>query len=223
MKASIHISDRQTDLLVKFFSSDTYIRQLIESLKDTSFTIDLEKLIKDSLALTTGFTPEEVNSITRAIISLLIFRNSNGKPLEDTVNSVVASLKESGSEETEILEEDYTKVERNLLKILDIENLTVSAKAMTLAFRAKNSFIKADVLTEMLPIFIEADEKPKAAIISYQLNIIYIDNGEQNEISLKMDQAEVDGLIDELQKVKGKTTALQNFLHSTDLTYIENI
>jgi hypothetical protein len=222
--ATINLPGRHVQGLIKLFSlPDEYTDQLIESLSNSNLTINPENLIKDSLASITGFTSDDVNSITQAIISLLLLRGSyDNISAEELVVDFVEAIKESDFNELKPSDDNYDKVQNKLVGIFSIENLLVSAKAVSLKFECENLFTRARIVTEILPVFVNIDDTPKAAIISHQLSIHYFQDGRHREFYLAIDEEEIDDLMEVLERAKRKGASLQKFLDSTNVKYIEN-
>lgn len=220
---SLNIPNRHVSGLVKLFNL-TEKDDLIENLRKVDISINPEKSIREAVASITGFTSEDVNDITRATMSLLLLRSSSDKSLEELIDELISTIKKGEFEELKFSDERYAEVKEKLIKILSIENLLLSAKAVGIKFEHDNLFEKAKVLTQILPVFSDdVDEIPKAAIIAHQLGVHYFQDGDHKEFFLRIDEEEIEELIKMLERAKKKARSLQNFLITTDIKYIENV
>lgn len=221
--ASLNIPNRHINGLAKLFSL-TEQEDLIKNLEKVEISINPEKSIRESIASLTGFTPEDVTDITRAIMSLILLRSSSDKSSGELIDELISTIKKGDFEELKLSDENYNKVKENLSEILSIENLVLSAKAVGIKFEHDNLFEKAKVLTQILPVFSDdVNEIPRAAIIAHQLGVHYFQDGEHKEFFLRIDEEEIEDLIKILERAKNKANSLQKFLKTTDVKYIENI
>jgi len=221
--ASLNIPNRHVNGLTKLFSL-TEQEDLIKNLQKANISINPEKIIKEAVASITGFTPEDVTDITRAVMSLLLLRSGSDKSLEELIDELISVIKKGNFEELKLSDDSYEKVKENLSKILSIENLLLSAKAVGIKFEHDNLFERAKVLTQILPVFSDdVEEIPKAAIIAHQLGVHYFQDGEHKEFFLRIDEEEIEDLIKILERAKNKARSLQRFLETTDVKYIENV
>lgn len=221
--ASLNIPNRHVNGLAKLFSF-TEQKDLVKNLQKVDININPEKSIREAIASITGFTPEDVTDITRAVMSLLLLRSSSDKSLEELIDELISTIKKGDFEELKLSDENYNKVKENLSEILSIENLLLSAKAVGIKFEHDNLFERAKVLTQILPVFSDdVDETPRAAIIAHQLSVHYFQDGEHKEFFLRIDEEEIEDLIQILERAKNKAKSLQRFLETTNVKYIENV
>jgi hypothetical protein len=222
--SSLTIPVRYFNGFAKLFSlSDELTESIITSLQKADLIINPEKIIRESVATSTGFNPEDVKSVSDTIMSLFILHADSYKPLEEMLDELILSLKESNFEGLSFPEEKYNAIKNYLLKLLSIDNLFLSAKAVNIKFEQEILFAKANVISEILPVFSpNAEEIPKAAMIVHQLGIHYYQDGNHKDFYVRVDLDEIDDLIQILERAKKKAASLQSFLESSNLTYIEN-
>jgi hypothetical protein len=118
-------------------------------------------------------------------------------------------------------DETCTKLSRVLAKLLAIEGIRASQTAASLLEDHERLFVDARVLTDIRPIFEpDAGVPPKSAVVIHNLKLAVYSTDHQ-EIYLALDNADLDSLIETLQRAKAKGEQLRVFLSKSGLQQID--
>ena len=209
--------------LIKLYSLPD-IDTLVSNLKEAKISINPEKSIRDVVASTTGFTPDEVYDLSRGIMRLLIIQSNSDNSPSDLIDELFSDIPDSEIEKLNLTEDKHNEIKKRVVEILNSENLLISVKAVGIKFEQDNLFERARIITQILPIFSDdISQTPKVAMIIHQLGIHYFQDGEHKEFFLRIDEEEIDDLMKILERAKIKGNSLQKFLGTTEVQYIENI
>lgn len=209
--------------LIKLFSLSD-LDSLIANLKEAKISINPEKSIKEIVASTTGYTPDEIDDLSKGIMRLLIITSNSDTSPSELIDKLFSDIPEDEIEKLDLSKEKYIEVKKKIVEILNSENLLISVKAVGIKFEQDNLFERARIITQILPIFSDdLNQLPKVAMVTHQLGIHYFQDGEHKEFFLRIDEDEIDDFIKTLERAKSKGNSLQKFLENTEVQYIENI
>ena len=156
--------------------------------------------------------------LIKQLLSLSKFRRSKGKDSSAVVSGLIEGIRKSSIEDS--VEEWFVSV-RNVLEVfLDSDWVRLTAKTMSLSIDYEQIFIDSDIVTDIRPVFDGARDQVVGGIVTQQLKIRYLSsiNGENScELSLALDQEDIDALIEELQKASKKAVSAQKFLLKSGL------
>lgn len=165
---------------------------------------------------------DEGVEIIEALLPLYMLKGSSTKSTDDFVEDVIASLKLGASEENKLTKKQATPLTNRLTKLLGVEAIDLSAKAMSLLLEQQRSFTSARILTDIRPIFDQDASKPLAgAVLVHNLKIEYLENSEEKEFFVALDRRDLQRLLDALTRAQQKESSIKQFLSQTNINYVE--
>jgi hypothetical protein len=144
-----------------------------------------------------------VSSALQALMSLAAGRYALGLPVDDFADGVAESPDLS-------LPEDARKRLADLLtQALSNNALTVTAKAWELLTENAANFRQARIITDVRPIFSDADQMPPAAIIVHTLRLTYWGADGQHAFWLAMDDSDLEDVRKAVVRAQSKSNQLR--------------
>jgi hypothetical protein len=201
--------------LLNLSSEDT--QKVVSTLESVPITNTLRQALVERLSTLDTILQGNANEVVEALTGLyIVLAHSNEQPSE-MASEIAAALKEIG---IELKFPD--EVEQRLTQFLSFDSLVVSAKAEGFMYDYDNVFSTARVHTDIRPIFgLDAQESPKAGVITHTLNIHYFHGGQHKEINIALDEVDIGIIADALERADNKGESLKSVLEMARLTYIE--
>lgn len=201
--------------LLNLSSEDT--RKVVSTLESVPITNALRQTLVERLSTLDAILQGNVDEAAEALTGLYIVLAHSNEPPSEMANEITDSLKEIG---VELKFPD--EVQQRLTQLLSFDSLVVSAKAEGFMYEYENVFSTARVHTDIRPIFgLDAQEPPKAGVITHTLNIHYFHGGEHKEINIALDEIDIGSIIEALDRADNKGESLKSVLEMARLTYIE--
>lgn len=179
---------------------------------------------EDAASQVSTFPKSDAKAIVTALFGLYVGRVGVDVDTSTYVNDITESLKEVKGESAEWLaaDESLGQFKERLTRLLSIKPLEVVAKANDVLIANGQTYLSAQILTDIRAVFGESVEaSPAAAVIVHMLNIEYYQNGERQEFFVALDTADIGDLMKTLERAKTKAESLKRLLASTGVTYVE--
>ncbi|HEY5741873.1 MAG TPA: hypothetical protein VIS99_04970 [Terrimicrobiaceae bacterium] len=109
-------------------------------------------------------------------------------------------------------ESDYArwKANEDLFKeIFELPVIAASAKALQLSYEHPRLFQNARILTDLRPVFTPDASGIEGAVVSHTLLIRYNDMDGDNELSVAIDERDLDSLIQQCERAQQKTKTIE--------------
>lgn len=165
---------------------------------------------------------DEGLEIIEALLPLYMLKGSSTKNTSEFVEDVIASLKIGASEENKLTKKQATPLANRLTKLLGLEAIDLSAKAMSLLLEQQCTFTSARILTDIRPIFDHDASKPIAgAVLVHNLKIEYLENSEEKEFFVALDRRDLQRLLDTLTRAQQKESGIKQLLSLTNTNCVE--
>lgn len=201
--------------LLNLSSEDT--QKVVSTLEGIPITNALRQALAERLSTLDAILQGNVNEVAEALTGLYIVLAHSNEPPSEMANDVAASLKEVG---VELKFPD--EAQQRLTQLLSFDSLVVSAKAEGFMYEYENVFSSARVHTDIRPIFgLDAQEPPKAGLITHTLGLHYFHGGQHREINIALDEIDIGIIMDALERADNKGESLKSVLEMARLTYIE--
>jgi hypothetical protein len=188
-------------------------QRLIDAIAEATSCLMPEQLAR-KVASSVGQSEDRVEGPIMVMLSLYRSRLA----LDSSIPEFIAGVRETGESVRAIKKDnrtvDWDSLQEHLRRILEMhESLGVSAKAAELASEHTNVFLKARVLTDVRAVF-QPDPQvhPRAALILHNLRVSYIHDGDEKNIYLAMDKADIMTLENELKRALAKEASLRDAL-----------
>jgi hypothetical protein len=112
-------------------------------------------------------------------------------------------------------------LKERLIRLLGIEAISVNSKAMALAYEHEHIFQSARIFTDIRPIFgYSVQDVPNRYIFFHTLKIRYTDDGRMKELFLALDTADLQNMIEVLERAKMKVESLKSAFDGVGLQYV---
>jgi hypothetical protein len=144
-----------------------------------------------------------VEAAVQALMSMAAGRYALGVPVNDFAQGV------SQSQDLALPEGARQRLAQALERALSNNALTVTAKAWELLTENATNFRQARILTDLRPIFSDADETPPAAIIVHTLRLTYWGVDGEHAFSLAMDDSDLEDLRRVVVRAQSKSNQLR--------------
>ena len=207
--AKISIPQRNRPGLSKLLTlhSQTF-DQFVSGIESQTARLDLSARLPDIVNLP-DVSKSEVDQIVTAVTSMCIVRWSRDVPTETFVNDVSDAIQLfdpiGAAEESK----------KRLRRLLSVEPLMVSAKALIIFSDYQRTLHTSKVLTDLRYVFrSKPDEDPYGAVIVHLLKLTYHENTEHKECFVAMDDNDVSQLKAVLERAEAKARTLRRQLHA---------
>ena len=163
---------------------------------------------------------EDSANVYEAIMSLHRVRAYSEVPIDEFVDDVFESLREHN----DLPRSDEPKFRARLIRILNVEALSVAGKAVALHTEYDNLFCGARILTDARPVFgADPTAPPSAMIITHTLKIDYHSGpgGHISEFYVALGSHDLGQLQAILMRAEQKAASLASVLANASLRLID--
>jgi hypothetical protein len=182
---------------------------------------DRKRLVKNIAEAMPEIERKDATKIIDTAIAMLSFCSYVEISISTFVDDVFSS-----SSVVDALDPDKTSVAKDrLAKLLKAKNIVVAAKAAAILTAHEHPFRSARIFTDIRTVFTGDDNddelSPAAAVIVQMMRVRYIKNGNQEEIFFALDSADIDSMIETLERAKTKCENLKPFIDKASIPYVE--
>lgn len=162
----------------------------------------LIEIIQDTL----NGNSEAAESVCRQSLALNGLMRQAGLSLDKIASGIDNAIEEFAEEEPQ-LSKDWKLCRDAFLRVVSTRAARLTAKAIDLSYDFANLFRRGRILTDVRPLFNQSNDDIEGVVISYTLRLRYDNVGGDHDLSLAMDQRDLDQLLLECQRAikKGKT------------------
>jgi hypothetical protein len=202
--AKISIPQRNRAGLSKLLTLPSHgFEQLVASIQAQTAKIDLPVRLPDIISLP-DVSKSELDQIVTAVTSMCVVRWSRDVSIEAFVNDVADAIQlfdPIGSAE---------ESKRRLRRLLSIESLIVSAKALTIFADYQRTLHTSKVLTDLRYVFrAKPEEEPYGAVIVHLLKLTYHEYTEHKEFFVALDDNDLSHLRQVIDRAEAKARTLR--------------
>lgn len=220
--ASLRVPKRHYKGLAKLLLlPDETTQELISALESAPLTLEIRETLEGILSRADTIRPNDVQSVTDALMSLYTVRANSEDSPSDLVTDLARAIEKADIEGVTVTDEFRATLAPRLTRLLEVNNLILASKAISIMFEHDSVFFKARVVTDLRPVFGTNTETPQAAIIVHNLRIHYHRGDEHKDFFIAMDAQDLDQLMKTLQRAKAKTETLKGVLSAASIPYIE--
>jgi hypothetical protein len=163
----------------------------------------------------------ELSEGGRALVSTLVtldrLREERGETAEELADALSRSDgMPGGNDERAIIAE-------RLARLLGIESLRLSAKAVDLLYSTERTYLSSRIVTELRPVFHnDPSEEPAAMVLAHRLELKCLSGGTgADEIQIGLDNEDLANLLRVVQRAEEKARTLTSFMEAKDVTVIQ--
>lgn len=201
---------------------DTDIERLIVALTSISPILNPKSLASQVAAKIDSLERSTIDNIIDALASLYTFEFQTNFSVPEIIQAICNAMENASIGTRHISIENRNWFEERLYKLLNIDSLKVTAKALIIMREHENVFGEAKIITDIRSIFgSNPEDPPVGAAVSHVFKIEYYHNNESQEFFLGMDTSDINSLIEVLKKATQKAEILKAVIQKAGLTYIE--
>jgi hypothetical protein len=194
---------------------------LLRDMPSESFAAFLAALERspEAIADIPGVSPDDARLAIDALKSMYQARTYNDVPIDEFISDVCESLTES-----KVLESgDEPLLRERLARLLDIESLSISAKALVLRTDYPYIYCAARIFTDIRPVFGEdASETPPAMVLAHTLKLEYHGAlGHLHELYVALRADDIAELREILKRADTKAKTLESMLKPLETKLID--
>jgi len=113
-------------------------------------------------------------------------------------------------------------LEQRATAILDIESLDLIARSHYVLLEHSRTYSSARIISDIRAVFgDEVNVQPDGAVIVHMLNVIYNSAGRRENISLALDEKDIDLLMAVLERAREKNKTLKQTIEKSGLKYVK--
>jgi hypothetical protein len=211
----------QPGLALLLNSNDKTIETLIVSLRNMPPILTIHSRIAAKLGMVDSIEPEQLSQILDAVLSLYSLRAYTDVSPAELANDIAESMLASDEPGLHAPAKRMTRFRDALVELLQIENLSVGAKALDLLTEHERAYHEARVVTDVRPIFgDDLTSGPGAMVIVHTLKISYHRNGGLEETYIGLDDDDLASLHSVIARAEQKSEGLKRSLDAAKMPYI---
>lgn len=205
---------------------EAQVAAFLSALEDEPPTLKREDLQSRVASKVDGvIASEELDRIIETLSSLYGLRDNMGiQTVSEFADIVCEAMDLSDVEELWFEdEEERASFKERLISLLNVDSLDVAARAVDLLNEHEHTIHgKGRVLSDIRPIFgSDPEAPPKGAVVTHELKLSYHEDRRVKEFFITLDSAQVDELIDVLERAKIKGESLKRMLGESGVPHIE--
>lgn len=201
--------------------SDEKVKEIIAALRQKLFNVTgVQEVAAELRPLLSDLSPSDVESIADTLLFFYYVRaNSDVSPAK-FVSDVSRGLRDFAGDT--FTEEEFTSFKNRITDLLDVDSITISAKALSLHGDFENTFCEAKILTDVRSVFgASVEEKPVGFVITHTLKIGYHDDSARHrEFYVALDEDDLSTLRDVVGRAEKKAKSVKATMDKTGIRYI---
>ncbi len=162
--------------------------------------------------------PESLKPLIRQLLSIQgAARKSNQRPeiiLDGIIRTIVQA---SGPDSGQAMPDRWSPVRPAFVELLSSQIIRQTSTAIELAYDYANLLRNVRILTDIRPIFDVDAKEIEGAVISYTLRIEYESSDGIHEVSIAMDEKDINDLLKQSERAKEKTRTAEAFVQKMNL------
>lgn len=195
--------------------SDESICELISALKEVKPTSNLKKQSQSVASKVHTIPSDEVDNIISTLISLYSASEYLDSDLSEIVENVCKAIEQSKFEQFKFSGEERNVFKERLLKLLNVESVSIYSKVINILREQNNVFCNARILTDIRPVFgAKLDNPPLAALVVHSLRISYHQGDTEKEFYIAMDSNDIQELREVLNRANLKADNLRKVIEA---------
>jgi len=202
-------SHQLSDLAAVRDLGDQAIRSVVEHLA----RIEQPPLRSAQLLRTIASAIPESKASADPLVRVALSFNGLARQTRLSLDEVLATVK--GSLDRQWAPEDVGKwaaIESPLRALLESKAVRLVANVIDLSYEYANLYRRGRILTDIRPLFDDRGETVEAAVISYTLRLRYDSAGDDHELSIAMDDADVKELAAQCERALRKAASAAVFM-----------
>lgn len=150
-----------------------------------------------------------------AIFSMSGLAASHGWPMD----AIAASAAEA--QDLDLTTAQRTNLHSVLEAALSSRSLVGLAKAVDVGAEHERLFHLSRIMTDLRPVFRDADEDPLGLVMTHKLRIDFFGNGDMTSIEVALTEEDLTSLAETIERARRKAASLKAALSKADLTLFD--
>lgn len=202
---------------------DEPFQELLSVLREEPPALDHEELSARIAPKVSAVSPGDIDDILETLDSLYAARARFALPVAGFAEAVRRAVEQSDAAEPRLPEEDGKRLKERLTRLLDIDALDATRKALDVLLEHEHTLHGARIMTDIRPVFgPSTDDDPTGAVIVHMLKLSYHDESEDvKEIYLALETGDIGILIDIFRRANSKADSLKRVLKRAKVPYID--
>lgn len=165
----------------------------------------------------------ELRDVVQALATLDWVRNYTGGEIDAFVEDVVEAVeRERGADDLKAPEAGWDAFRPALAKLLSVEALAVTAKALYVAYQQPRHFHGANVVTDARPVFGSiVTDGPAAFVVSHTLHITAHEGADDTDWYASLNSSDLAKLRKAIDRATEKEQSLRTLLSKTGKSVLE--
>lgn len=221
--AGISIPDSSLEALGALVNiTDTVMGELLSALREIPVSLNRETIQKIISARVRSASREDLDKLTRVVLTTNATRGHFEAPIPEFVDDVVSAMLRSERPELFIVGDTEKKFRANLTQLLSFESLSTASKAMHLKDDHERVFYLGRILTDARPVYgADTKEAPSAIVISHTLKLSFSKDDGFGDFYIVLDRDDLEFLQDLLERAKQKEDSLKNVFKAAQIPVVE--
>lgn len=189
--------------------------ELLGVLGKTPPIADTKRLCEAVTPQIRSLPPQEAEELLTAICGLYWIRRVLDLPVDQLASELVVAMKEAGSDELAVPENEVPRFQERIGRLLTFESLDSASKAAELALDRPQVFCTAKTVTDLRPVFgADPAQRPVGAVVTHTLRLEYHKGkgGDVEVLHIAMDSHDIAKLKDVLEQAEAESRSLRSFL-----------
>lgn len=220
---ALRIPREQQQGLIKLLSlSDSQAVEFLAGLNSaTSKPLSDMGISRPDLPTISGIPSEDVERMLETINDLYRVRTRAEVSTDEFVNDLIESIEAEEFKDFSLRSETVPTVKERLKGFLDIQALSLWAKAVDLRYEYERTIHDFRILTDARPVFgHNISERPNAAVVTHTLKVAYHGTRGAQEIYFSLDEDDLDYLKHVIERAETKAKSLKEALASGHINVI---
>ena len=196
---------------VKRLAPDVF-EQIASALEKAQLVGGMKELASSVVNEVPSLKREEIEDILRSVFSLSVFMTDEDTPLSQNLANLSRAMEASGKRDLSLSEEEKFEFEKRLERLLRIKAVAISSKVQRLRLEYPITFHDAIIVTDMRPVFDQAEERPLGCAISHTLRIGYHENADHKEFFITLDEEDLETLKKAIERAETKAHSIKSLL-----------
>ena len=139
---------------------------------------------------------EDAEGFVRQLLSFQGLVRQTGRTVEEVISGIHSAIDRQGAE-VGLDVAKWMEVEDVIKELTHEQSVRLATKAIELAYDYTNLLRRTKVLTDIRPLFDEDADKIEGAVVSYTLRLNYNSSDGEHELSIALDERDIETLIDQ--------------------------
>jgi len=186
---------------------------LMSALKTIPLEIRQHRVFPD--VTVPGLEEGQTQAILQTVFGMVIGRAQPRVTVADAVEGLVDSV-------SRLIKDDQIETfRRRATEILSLEALDLITRANNVLLEHSCTYSNARIISDIRAVFgDDVTRQPEAAVIVHMLNIVYYSAGRRENMSVALDEKDIDNFIIVLERARSKNNTLKETIKKINLQYI---